>query len=295
MICWGSNSIETPILNEISQRKADDWWFSAMMHELGHLFEIPMREIGRSGRNFWSWNGEDWATYLAWLSIEKLGGNIFENGGLVKPLTFHWRRLRDRISANPSPDLFQSGSQGDYIVLLLGPIIGATASGVLRFEEGWQILKNVFHSYHNHSLTALNHTGNPQQIMLQDFIERCERLLGFSIRNEGHWLSRVVEIYERSIELPSEPFCNVFPLFPKVGDEIHFSMFNFPPNRNYWAFFEADGARIGEIPFTGNNNFGVRFTLQHSHIGQRFRVRITDLSPQINVLSLNTTTPVRHR
>lgn len=289
IICWPPNH-NGSILRIIQKEEGNNWWFAGTMHELGHVFEY-------FGLRLWAVEGG--ASYLAWLSIKKNNGAIYEmlpmnphddiyegffdNIEIVEhnvwngyeqrygdcayfdePLKYHWyKNLLTHTNASNGSFI---NSRQDDIVFLLNPIFEE-----FGWDEGWGCLQKIFHSYFDNSYAPLEYAGTGDQIKLADFIDRCTYFIGKDIKNL--WLPNTLKLYNQELIPPTTPYVVVSPLYPKVGDEITFSVYNCPSNKQYLVFLNnGKGWMSKNINLSEGDNIKVLYDykVKYSDIKQTF-------------------------
>lgn len=293
IICWQTNDIIS-ILRNLQERNADDWWLEGAMHELGHVFENVAP---------WNWAGEGWASYFAWLAIMKNDAklycslpqnpndeiyegffddveiiehnkwDIWENRYVDKayfdnPIKYYWyKNLVDHLTSSDS-DFYDKKQH--YMVYLLNPIFEH-----IGWNEGWKKLQKVFDSYYNMSYVPAKYNGNTLQLKLSDFVDRCSFYVGFDIKD--YWIPSTKTHFTNALIPPSKPHVVQDPLYPRVGDEITFSVYNCPNDQNYQVCFDNGPERFYKEFFLSkgdNLNIPYGYQITDTDIGNRFDLLI---------------------
>lgn len=306
-ICWSPKLTER-ILRYLQTLNSRDWWLSGNMHELGHIFETIVP---------WNWGGEGWASYLAWLAImknnEKMYCSLPQNPNdeiyegffnNVGPTEHMWndieQKYEDKVGFNdPLKYMWyinlsehMNSSDGDffdnkqhYIVYVVNPIFDH-----FGWDEGWNILYNIFRSYEDSLYTPLLYDGDVSQKRIADFVDRCSHFCGINIKD--YWLPATITHYEIALTFPSTPHIVLGPNDPRVGDEIIFSVYNCPKDCNLLVFLgNGRGWTNKYINFSEGDNLNVSFGYQitEADIGYQFNLVIRGLTdPTIETWSNNT-------
>lgn len=315
IICWQTNDIIS-ILRNLQKRNADDWWLEGAMHELGHVFEnvVP-----------WNWAGEGWASYFAWLAIMKNNAQLYcslpvnpaddiyegffddveiiehnvwdnwENRYVDKayfdnPIKYYWyKNLLEHLTSSDS-DFFINKQH--YMVYLLNPIFEH-----LGWDEGWEILQKVFASYNDDLFIPKDYKGKVYQIKLADFVDRCSYFSGVNIKE--FWLTATVTHFENTLIPPSTPYVILEPLYPKVGDEVTFTVYNCPADQNLLVkFWNGEIWTRKYMDFSKGENIDIPYgyEITNADIDYSFHMNIEGLvEPEIEEWSNETWIVVRSR
>ncbi len=202
-IYWDESSI-TGIFSELNNN-LDDWWLSGSMHELGHIFDTNFDDK-------WRFTSEGWATYKAWLAIERLGGKVDS----VSPIESRFDKKSSYWTDHITNAFNQDGPfnyrkfigeyaseflYGDDIIYYIHPIFNK-----LGFDKGWNILKAVFRSYNDSNFSEPDFHGNVYQRNVQRFIYRCS-YFATSLENETinikkYWAPETLYNYNQNVTNP---------------------------------------------------------------------------------------------
>lgn len=288
MICWNYNSVGN-ILTQIQSRGLNDWWFSGTLHEVGHIFEYICP---------WDWAGEGWATYFAWITIQKNNAKmrgdypsdsdddiydgffediipIEEDGKYVayfnNPLDYYWHLMLPLHINATEPDFFVYRQQD--ILYLLNCIFNEYG-----WDKGYELLQEVFRSYFSYySYKAESYEGTEKQRRLRDFIERCSYFTGVEL--ETLWMDETKTLYSAALVPPTTPYIVLGDISLKVGDELKFSAYNCLSEGTYTVFYQLGNGqsfktKSVDLHEGDNENISLGYTVKYSDIGEDFVIFI---------------------
>ncbi|MCL2081994.1 MAG: hypothetical protein FWH04_01985 [Oscillospiraceae bacterium] len=152
------------LLNAVEEHGAARWRFEGTSHEIGHLFGMPNGPV----LPWKSFDIEGWAEMLACIASHV---NIAKHGGFY----MSGANQRPEQWATTLP-LGTTGVVREFVNPLFTSDRRPTTSSWTEesFERGWNILSQVFRSYHNGYIPRYSYSGGTERQRFRlDFIDRC--------------------------------------------------------------------------------------------------------------------------